>query len=147
MACLAPLIYLIYSLYQDLGANPEIDRQVLVRVAALDEVAAPRDEGIGPAAHRVLIAPEILDTERRRPMVVVAELHWHHAPVSFALVAVEHLGDDRIVAVGEYIGLDEHLVANGALYRIAAAVDLRPDRLDDDTRRRRPDFFARLIQA
>jgi len=49
--------------------------------------------------------------------------------------------------VGEDIGLDEHLVANGALYRITAAVDLRSDRLDDDTRRRRPDFFARLIQA
>jgi hypothetical protein len=55
--------------------------------------------------------------------------------------------DHGVMPVGEDVGLDEHLVANGALYGIAAAVDLRPDRLDDDTRRRRPDFFARLIQA
>jgi len=51
------------------------------------------------------------------------------------------------VAVGEDIRLDQHLVAERALDRVAPAVDLRPDRLDDDARRRRPDFFARLIQA
>jgi hypothetical protein len=54
---------------------------------------------------------------------------------------------DRIVAVGEDVGLDEHLVAHGALHGIAPPVHLGADRLDDDARGRRPDFFARLIQA
>jgi hypothetical protein len=51
------------------------------------------------------------------------------------------------VAVGEDIGLDHDLVAEGALDGVAPAVDLRPDRLDDGARRRRQDLFARLIQA
>jgi hypothetical protein len=51
------------------------------------------------------------------------------------------------VPIGKNVGLDQDLVADGALDRIAPAVDLRPDRLDDDARRRRPDLFARLIQA
>jgi hypothetical protein len=80
-------------------------------------------------------------------MVVVTELHRQHAPVSFCFMLEQKFCDHGVMPVGEDVGLDEHLVANGALYRIAAAVDLRPDRLDDDTRRRRPDFFARLIQA
>jgi len=57
------------------------------------------------------------------------------------------LRHNRVVAVGEDIGLNYDLVADGALDRIAAAVDLGPDRLDDGTRGRRQDFFARLIQA
>jgi hypothetical protein len=40
------------------------------------------------------------------------------------------------MAVGEHISLDRHVVAHGALYRIAAAVDFGTDRLDDDARRR-----------
>jgi hypothetical protein len=51
------------------------------------------------------------------------------------------------MSVGKNIGLDHDLVADGALDGVAAAVDLRPHRFDDDARRRRPDFVARLIQA
>jgi hypothetical protein len=44
--------------------------------------------------------------------------------------------NDGIVPVGEGIALDDDLLAHGALDRIAAAVDLRADRFDDDARRR-----------
>ena len=67
-------------------------------------------------------------------------------PFSYSSL-IKQLRDNRVVAVGEDIGLNDDLVADGALDRIAAAVDLRPDRLDDGARRRRQDFFARLIQA
>jgi hypothetical protein len=60
---------------------------------------------------------------------------------------VKHLRDDGVVPVSEHVRLDENLVADGALDRVAAAVDLGPDRLDDDARRRRLDLVARLIQA
>src|SRR2546421_7014 len=46
------------------------------------------------------------------------------------------LGRAGVVAVGEDVGLDGHLLAHGALYGIAPAVDLRQDRLDDDARRK-----------
>jgi len=39
------------------------------------------------------------------------------------------------VPVGEDVGLDQHFVADGALDRIAPAVDLGTDRLDDDALR------------
>ena len=102
---------------------------------ALAQVALPGEEGIGPAAHRVLVSPELGDAEGRAPVIVAEELHRHNLPVARAGVAPEKLGDDRVVAVGEDVGLDEHLVPDGALHRIAPAVDLGTDRLDDDPRR------------
>jgi hypothetical protein len=77
----------------------------------------------------------------------VAELHRHDVPLALASWAPEQLNYDSIVPVGEDVRLDHNLVADGALDGIAAAVDLRPDRLDDGARRRGPDLFARFIQA
>jgi hypothetical protein len=49
--------------------------------------------------------------------------------------------------IREHVDVDLDLLADHALDRVAAAVDLRADRLDDDARRRRLQFFAGLIQA
>jgi hypothetical protein len=76
----------------------------------------------------------------------VAELHGYDFPALFPGIAIEELRYDRVMSIGENVRLDHHLVADGALDRIAPAIDLRPDRLDDGARRRQ-DFFARLIQA
>jgi hypothetical protein len=51
------------------------------------------------------------------------------------LLAPEELGDDRVVPVGEDISLDDDIVPDGALDRIAAAIDLGTDAFDDDARR------------
>jgi hypothetical protein len=59
----------------------------------------------------------------------------------------EQLRDHGVVPIGEHIRFDQHLVADGALDRVAPAVDLRPDRLDDGAGRRGADLVARLIQA
>jgi hypothetical protein len=59
----------------------------------------------------------------------------------------EQLNGHGVVSIGEHVDVDFDLVADRALRRIAAAIDLRTDRFDDDARRRRLDFFARLIQA
>jgi hypothetical protein len=80
-------------------------------------------------------------------MVVVAEFHGYDFPALFPGIAIEQLRYDRVMSIGEDVRLDHHLVADGALDRIAPSVDLRPDRLDDGARRRRRYFFARLIQA
>ena len=45
------------------------------------------------------------------------------------------------------IRLDEDFVAEGALRRVAAAVDFRADRFDDRPRRRGFRFLCRLRQA
>jgi len=57
-----------------------------------------------------------------------------------------------IVSIRECVDMDLDLFADHALDRIAAAVHLGTDRLDDDARRRlqflaRLRFFARIIQA
>jgi hypothetical protein len=80
-------------------------------------------------------------------MVVVAEFHPDALPLAVFFKLIKQLRHDRVVAVGEDIGLDHDLFADGALDEVAPAVDLRPDRLDDGARWRRQDFFARFIQA
>ena len=79
-------------------------------------------------------------------MIVAEELHRDNLPVARAGVAPEKLGDDCVVTVGEDVGLDKHLVADGALHRIAPAVDLGTDRLDDDPRRSES-LYGVAIQA
>ena len=51
------------------------------------------------------------------------------------------------MTVSKDIRLDEDFVAEGALHRIAAAVDLRADRFDDRPGRRGLRFLFRLRQA
>ena len=69
-------------------------------------------------------------------MVVPQEFHGRDVPLAFARAAEKQFGDDRVVAIGEDVGLDDHVVAHGALRGIAPAIDLRTDRLDDDALRR-----------
>ena len=44
----------------------------------------------------------------------------------------EQRGGDGVVAVGEDVGFDAHLVADGALCGEASAVDLRGESFNDD---------------
>jgi hypothetical protein len=59
----------------------------------------------------------------------------------------EKLANYGVMPVREDIGMHLDPFAEHALDRIAAPVHLRADRLDDDARGRRLQFFARLIQA
>jgi len=118
------------------GADEEVDREVLPGIPALREVAPPGHERINPAAHLVLVAAELLDGERGRPVVVVPELHGHGFPFVVFLKSPKKMTNDLVVAVREHVGLDEHLLAERPLHRIAPAVDLRAHRLDHHPRGR-----------
>ena len=52
---------------QQLRADLQVDGQVLPGLLALLEVALPGEERIGPAAHRVLVAAELLDAGTTPP--------------------------------------------------------------------------------
>lgn len=60
---------------------------------------------------------------------------------------IKKKSDNGIMAVGEHIGLDPELLADGALDGIAAAIDLRADRFDDRPGRRSFGACCRLMQA
>ena len=68
-------------------------------------------------------------------------------PFGFGLMLVKKKSDNCVMAIGKNVGLDEHLLADHALRRIAAAVDLRADRLDDRAGRGRLAVRCRLMQA
>jgi hypothetical protein len=69
-------------------------------------------------------------------VVVAEEPHGRDAPFLLGGLAPQELGDDGVMAVGEDVGLDDDVVPDGALDRIAAAVDLGTDAFDDDAGRR-----------
>lgn len=50
-------------------------------------------------------------------------------------MSIQKLSGDRIMAVGEGIAFDQHLLAERALDRMAPAIDLGANRLDDYARR------------
>jgi hypothetical protein len=60
---------------------------------------------------------------------------------------MEKLNRYCIVAVREHVDMHLDFLADHALDRIASSVHLGTDRLDDDARRRRLQFFPGLIQA
>jgi hypothetical protein len=80
-------------------------------------------------------------------MVVVAKVHRNALPVFFFRKLPQKLTSNRVMPICKDVSLDHYLVADGALDRVAAAVDLGPHRFDDDARGRRADFVARFIQA
>jgi hypothetical protein len=69
-------------------------------------------------------------------VVVAVEGHRHGFPLAHADLAVDELGNDRVVAVGEDVRLDDDVFPDDALDRIAAAIDLGTNAFDDDARRR-----------
>jgi hypothetical protein len=77
-------------------------------------------------------------------VVVAEELHGSGLPVLLRFELEKELGDYGVMPVREDVRLDEHALPHGALDRIATAIDLGTDRLDDDARRRR---LRVLIQA
>ncbi len=117
-------------------ADLQIHRQVLPRLLALLQVALPGEVGVGPAAHRVLVAPEALHRERRPPVVVAEEGHRDTLPIFFGMEFEKKLGQDCVVSVSEDVGLDDHALAHHPLHGVATAIDLGLDRFNDDARRR-----------
>src|SRR5262249_23038191 len=122
----------------DLAAFGQLQLDLLSRLELLRDVAPPGGEDIRPGFDRVDVARVSSEPEATGPAVIVA-VH-HRGPVPLRLVdrAMEERGADDVVAVAEDIGPDFEQIADDALDRIAAAVDLRVDGFDDDAIARRP---------
>jgi hypothetical protein len=80
-------------------------------------------------------------------VVVAEEAHGRDAPFLLGGFPPEELGHDGIVPVGEDVSLDDDVVPDGTLDRIAAAIDLGADALYDDARRRSFPFCFLFIQV
>ena len=116
----------------DAHALDGLETQRLRRRLLLADLVEPGAERVAPGLDRELVAGVALERKAAGPAVVVDEAHRRAAPLGLAGNAVEHRGGDLLVAVGEDVGPDLDGIADDALDRRAAAVDLRPHRLDDD---------------
>ncbi len=117
-------------LAHDLGAGLQRGLDVGRLDAAL-EIVLPGEEAVHPGGDRVEVTAELVDLELAAPVVVDQRLHFELGPLGLALVPIPEAAAQDVVAVREGIGFDQHLVADAALGREAAAVDLRGHILDD----------------
>jgi hypothetical protein len=69
-------------------------------------------------------------------VVVEAEVHRNGVPVFFFLEFPQQFAANRVVTVGEHVGLDHDFLADDPLDRVAPPVDLRAQRLDHHPRGR-----------
>ena len=123
--------------FGDQFASDQRGRGDVRRVDAALEIVAPREEVIDPRRHGVTVASQALDRKLAAPAVVHRERHRHFAPVGFVLVAVAEHACERIVAVGENVGFDDHRIADDAFRREAAAVDFGQHAIDHGAQRGR----------
>src|SRR5690606_4287983 len=114
----------------------ELETDGLAGVALLLRTVPPGLEGIPPRLDRVEVAGVFGEGDAPAPPVEagVLERHRHLVPVRLVLAAAFQHGGDLLVAFAEDVGPDLQNVADLALHRISAVVDLRPDVLDDDRR-------------
>jgi hypothetical protein len=114
-----------------LGADEQVDTDVLAGRDALLEVVAPRPKTIHPADYREAVAADLFEWQGGTPAVVAVVLHLDLAPVICCLGAETEDDADLVVAVGEGIRLHDELIAHRSLDGEATAVDFGGDPLDD----------------
>ncbi len=113
------------------GTDEQVDRHVLAGVDAGPEVAPPGRERIRPGDHGVGRPTDVLDLELAPPAVVVERPHRCLDPARRPGPSMPEPHRHDVVAVGECVRLDDHRVADGALDREPATIDLRGHGLDD----------------
>ena len=105
------------------------DRDVC-RIRAPLELVTPRQEMIHPGAHRVEVAPRGTGGEACAPDVVAERTHLGLQPVGRALGVPAQHHTQRIVPVGEAVGLDPHRLAFDAFDGEPPAIHRGPYRVD-----------------
>ena len=120
------------GLLGDANALDGLEAHVEAGAALLLKLAEPSRPVVAPRLDRELVTRVALEREAAAPAIVVEERHRGPAPFEFGRRAIEHLRRDLLVTVGEDVGPDLDRLADDALHWRAAAVDLRPHRLDDD---------------
>ncbi len=117
----------------ELRADQEIDGHVLAGLDLFCQAMMPRFEAIDPGLQSILILADLRDFEGAAPAVIDEGLHPGSLPAGLSLFAIQKDRRDRVMAVGENIGLDDHSLAHDPFRREAPAVDLRFNALDDDS--------------
>ena len=87
---------------------------------------------VDPALHLEAVAAQLADAEGGGPAVVDQRAHGDFGPVVGAFAVREQRGGDGVVAVGEDVGFDADLVADGALGGEASGIDCGVDAFNDD---------------
>lgn len=103
----------------------------VVGIDAARQIVLPGQEMIDPRAHGVAVAADRIEVEAAAPAIVADVRHRRRLPVRGAVAPPQQRTGDRVVAVGEAIGLDDEGVAGGALHGEAAIVDRRRHVFDD----------------
>lgn len=116
-------------LRRQLGPSARGQSQVGLVDAAL-EIVSPRQEAVDPNPHRVAVAVDRPGYEARAPAIVAERRHRLHVPLRLVVAAPQQLRPDRVVSIGETIGLDRDLVADDALGCEAPVVHARRHVLD-----------------
>ena len=118
------------GLVDQLGADQELDLDVLAAGDAALELVAPGGEPVDPAADGVAPAAERIELDAGDPAVVAERLHRHLAPAAPALVLDAEGGGDAVMAIGEHVGGDVEPVAGDAFDGNPATPRRRPDGFD-----------------
>ena len=87
---------------------------------------------VAPGLDHVGVPPVAEQLDVTRPAVVVDRPHRRASPGSLVVRTEQDRRVEQVVAVGEDVRGHQQLVADDALDRVAAAVQLRGDALDDD---------------
>ena len=87
---------------------------------------------IHPTPHTVTVLAELLNLEFGGPAVVHERPHRCARPLRVVFKSVDKLRHDRIVAIGEHVGFDNHAIAHDALNRKPSAVDIWLDVFNND---------------
>src|SRR5438445_600311 len=115
-----------------LRCDLELQRHVLAGLDPLGELPAPGFKGIDPGLDGEHVAAELRNRELAPPAVVDERDHRRLGPGGSGVVAVADDARQRVMAVGEDVGLDGYLLAQRPLGREPAGVDLGRHRFDGD---------------
>ena len=105
------------------------------RHAGLDLLVQPLPPAaiaVAPGLDRVPVPPVAGELDVARPSVVLDRPHRRLVPGLLVVGTHEERGVEQVVAVGDDVGRDEQLIADDALDRVSAAVELGADPLDHD---------------
>src|SRR5262249_28254155 len=107
------------------GSDEEIDLYILPGLMFLDEIPTPCRKMFDPTGNGVMPSSNQGHRERRTPTVVSEQLHRDIGPVLGRPRAIPKNNRERIVSVGEGIGLNYNLFANCPLNRESSSFDFR----------------------
>ncbi len=102
-------------IFDDLGADQEIDAGVLSRLESLRQISPPGGEPADPSLDRIAIPTRVFDPKLSAPSVVPEGPHGDCPPGGVGFAAKEEPAFDLIVSVGEHVRLDDDSLSGDAL--------------------------------